>query len=136
MPNRTFQKDISSHQNPADGFCIFGVYPGFEPPRFPAIPGLEGMGTVVKVGDQVSSFKRGDRVVPFMFSQTRIGNGTWQEYVVLDQEDVFVCPSNDLISQSVPDSVSDDAAAQLIVNPATVLGMLKVLNVPEVFISD
>ena len=32
--------------NPADIFSLLGVYPGFVPKEFPAVPGLEGAGVI------------------------------------------------------------------------------------------
>ena len=82
------------------------------------MPGLEGYGIVVEVGAGVSKVKVGNRVVPFF--DTYNGKGSWQEFVVLSQDDVAI----------VPDSVDDASAAQLVVNPFTVIGLLDELKVP------
>ena len=49
--------------NPADGFCTFGVYPGFvtSADRLPATLGLEGMGDVAQVGAGVTDLQVRDR---------------------------------------------------------------------------
>jgi NADPH:quinone reductase-like Zn-dependent oxidoreductase len=49
------------------------------------------------------------------------GEGSWQEYVSVREE--FVWP--------VPDTISDAAAAQFVINPWTVYGMLSDLQVPK-----
>ncbi|KAG7666616.1 hypothetical protein Ndes2526B_g04912 [Nannochloris sp. 'desiccata'] len=108
--------------NPADGFVFMTVYPGFTPSKENANPiaGLEGMGVVEAVGENVSKFTVGQRVVGAPFPSVQSGNGTWQQYLV--------APEDSLVG--VPDSVTDESAAQFFVNPVTVVGMLNVLNIP------
>lgn len=102
--------------NPADIFSIMGVYPGFQPSALPAVPGLEGMGVVSSVGEGVTEFKEGQRVVPFLLlDEAKNGRGSWQQEVVV---------STDLVV-AVPDAVSDASAAQLVVNPFTALLMIR-----------
>ncbi|CAK9278513.1 unnamed protein product [Sphagnum jensenii] len=85
------------------------------------IPGSEGFGIVHEVGEGVTTVVKGQRVVPFLVEERLKGEGSWQQYISLRQE--FVWP--------VPDSISDVAAAQFIVNPWTVYGMLTDLKVPK-----
>ncbi|KAI8908745.1 chaperonin 10-like protein [Powellomyces hirtus] len=106
--------------NPSDCLTIQGTYAGFKPERLPAVPGLEGMGVVTAIGSGVTRAKVGQRVVPLMLKYAEKGSGTWQEYVTIDQADLVV----------VPDDISDEYAAQLVVNPLTIIGMLKRLPVP------
>jgi len=108
--------------NPADIFSLMGVYPGFQPPEgsSPIVPGLEGTGTVHAVGSDATKFQIGQRVVGAPFTTVEHGNGTWQQYMVV--------PESCLLG--VPDSVSDDAAAQFWVNPVTVVGLLAEINAP------
>jgi NADPH:quinone reductase-like Zn-dependent oxidoreductase len=108
--------------NPADVFVFMTVYPGFTPPKENTTPiaGLEGMGVVEAVGENVSNFTVGQRVVGAPFPSVQSGNGTWQQYLV--------APEDSLVA--VPDSVTDESAAQFFVNPVTVVGMLNVLNIP------
>ncbi|KAJ8324102.1 hypothetical protein QVD99_008436 [Batrachochytrium dendrobatidis] len=105
--------------NPADCLSIMGAYPGYKPQSHPSTPGLEGYGVVAEVGANVTDVKIGQRVVPFFNAYE--GIGSWQEYVVVGKHD-FV---------NVPDNVSDESAAQLIVNPVTVICMLDQLNIPK-----
>ena len=87
--------------NPSDLLTVRGLYGAL--PKLPATPGLEGMGEVAAVGDGVKNLSPGQRVVPLGVT------GTWQEFVVAD--------STQLIP--LPDSVSDQTAAQFVVNPLT-----------------
>ncbi|KAL2915894.1 hypothetical protein HK105_204596 [Polyrhizophydium stewartii] len=105
--------------NPADLFSVMGAYPGFAPKTFPATPGLEGYGVVAEVGAGVTRVKVGQRVSPFF--DTISGHGSWQEFIVIDEQALAL----------VPDNVSDESAAQLIVNPVTVVLMLKELKIPK-----
>ncbi|KAI8618838.1 hypothetical protein BC830DRAFT_1106846 [Chytriomyces sp. MP71] len=98
--------------NPSDVNALDGGYAGFRPKSFPAVPGFEGVGIVSHVGPGVSRVTKGQRVVTLV--QGAVGNGSWQEYVVVGEEDVV----------PVPDGVADTSAAQALVNPLSVLGML------------
>ncbi len=86
--------------NPSDLSMLRGRY-GQLPP-LPATPGLEGVGEVEALGAGVDSVATGQRVVPLGVSP-----GTWAE--------LMVAPAARLLP--VPDGVSDEAAAQLVVNP-------------------
>lgn len=105
--------------NPADIFSVLGVYPGFQPASLPAVPGLEGMGVVAAVGAGVDSVAVGQRVVPFLISELKAGRGSFREYIEVPATHVF----------QVPDAVSDEAAAQLVVNPFTALRMIRRVGV-------
>jgi NADPH:quinone reductase-like Zn-dependent oxidoreductase len=108
--------------NPADGFVAMGVYPGFTPAKDNVNPvaGLEGTSTVESVGEGVTKFSIGQRVVGAPFPSVQAGNGTWQQYLVASEDSLV----------AVPDSVPDESAAQFFVNPVTVVGMLNVLDIP------
>ena len=49
------------------------------------------------------------------------GNGTWQTYVAIHESQLL----------AVPESVPDTSAAQFLVNPVTVYGMLDDLKIPK-----
>ena len=66
-------------------------------------------------GEGASQFNKGQRVVSGNWGAYD-GNGTWQQYLVV--------PESSLIA--VPDSISDEVAAQFLVNPVTVLGFVEV----------
>lgn len=107
--------------NPADIFCLMGGYPGFQPKEgITPVPGLEGTGVVAAVGANVTNFSVGQRVVGTPFSSVPHGSGTWQTYMVCAASNLFV----------VPDAVSEDAAAQALVNPVTVYGLLHEMAAP------
>jgi NADPH:quinone reductase-like Zn-dependent oxidoreductase len=69
----------------------------------------------------VTTVAKGQRVVPFVGRQRHTGEGSWQQYLSLKQELVW----------PVPDSISDEAAAQFVVNPWTLYGILTDLKVPK-----
>jgi NADPH:quinone reductase-like Zn-dependent oxidoreductase len=87
--------------NPADLSMVRGTYGRSR--DLPAIGGNEGVGVIDAVGEGVEAGRLGQRVV-------KLGEApTWQEWVVL--------PADQTVP--VPDTLSDEAAAQLFVNPLT-----------------
>ncbi|KAJ3064074.1 hypothetical protein HDU98_000179 [Podochytrium sp. JEL0797] len=101
--------------NPSDVSSIEGVYAGFRPRAFPAVPGFEGVGVVAALGPGATKVVVGQRVVPLLQA------ASWQEFVIVDEAMLV----------AVPEGVSDAAAAQAVVNPVTVVGMLDTLAVPR-----
>ena len=87
--------------NPSDLVTVHGLYGAL--PQLPATPGLEGMGEVAAVGTEVKIPRVGQRVIPLGVP------GTWQEYLLIDSRQLI----------PVPDEVSDETAAQFVVNPLT-----------------
>ena len=81
------------------------------------MPGIEGLG-VVQDANGVEGFSNGQRVFPAF--DTASGNGSWQEYVCIKADKLM----------KVDDALSDDAAAQMLVNPATALGLIETLAAP------
>ncbi|CAI7801871.1 unnamed protein product [Closterium sp. NIES-54] len=126
-PNQVLVRMQLRPVNPADGLCAMGYYPGFAPANaLPATLGLEGMGVVAALGEAAAQsapdLAVGRRVVPLLaLGALEAGSGAWQEYVAVDAAHVA----------AVPAGVSDEDAAQVAVNPLTVLGMLNQLNVPK-----
>ena len=100
-PNQVLVRLRARSINPSDLLTVRGLYGSL--PKLPSTPGLEGMGEVVTVGDGVKNLRAGQRVIPIGVP------GTWQEYVLAE--------STQLIP--VPDNVSDQTAAQFVVNPLT-----------------
>ena len=92
--------------HPADLYTVRGVYGHL--PKLPATAGMEGIGRIDKLGEGVEGVVKGQRVIPLAF------DGTWAEYVVV--------PGQNLIA--VPDEVSNESAAQFVVNPVTAWVML------------
>ncbi|KXN67402.1 NAD(P)-binding protein [Conidiobolus coronatus NRRL 28638] len=111
--------------NPVNGSDIESIqgFPGFAPSAYPAIAGFEGVATVEEVGKDVNRFKTGQRVVviPDTDVDCAAANGTWSDYRVYKQCNLF----------PVPDNITDEAAAQAIANPVTAYGLLDKLNAPK-----
>lgn len=107
--------------NPSDVFSVMGMYPGFAPKSFPAVPGTEGVGIIEALGPDASGrLALGQRVVSFDWG-THEGNGSWQQYIVITEEKLV----------PVPDGVSDEAAAMALVNPVAMIGMVDTAAIPE-----
>ncbi|MGD8194205.1 zinc-binding dehydrogenase [Herbiconiux sp. P18] len=104
---RTVLSPIHNH----DLWTIRGTY-GFKP-ELPAAAGTEAVGIVDGLGDGVSGLTVGQRVA------TGGTFGVWAEY--------FVAKAAGLVP--VPDSVSDETAAQLISMPFSALSLLDFLDV-------
>ncbi|KAL3685076.1 hypothetical protein R1sor_003098 [Riccia sorocarpa] len=88
---------------------------------YPVTVGTEGFGIVHSVGEGVQLVKPGQRVVPLMWEEGWIGNGSWQEYVCFREE--MLVP--------IPDTISDETAAQFVINPWAIIGMFHDLAVPK-----
>lgn len=91
--NEVLIKINSASLNFPDILLIAGKYQ-VKPP-FPFTPGLEVAGTIEELGDGVTSFKSGQRVL------AQLGLGGFAEYAVANASHV----------QPLPDSMSDDEAA-------------------------
>jgi NADPH2:quinone reductase len=87
--------------NPSDLYFIWGDY-GITP-KLPATPGFEGTGYIDAVGAQMKKYQMGQRVVPLGVA------GTWKEQMLLKKGEFL----------PIPDELSDQAAAQLVINPST-----------------
>lgn len=87
--------------NPSDLLTVRGLYGAL--PTLPATPGLEGMGAIEATGAGVTHLTVGARVIPLGVA------GTWQEFLIAPAAQIL----------PVPDAVSDQTAAQFVVNPLT-----------------
>lgn len=75
-----------------------------------------------QVGDGVSALKVGQRVSPFQLERFQVsGKGTWQHYLELPPTQAF----------PIPDDISDEVAAQIFVDPFTVLSFFEQLQIPQ-----
>jgi len=90
---------------------VRGIY-GYRPP-LPAIPGTEAVGRIEAVDPEVTGVEVGQRV-----SVSGI-QGAWAEYFLADAAQVV----------PVPETVSDETAAQLLAMPLSALMLLEDLNV-------
>src|SRR5215212_7036510 len=75
-------------------------------------PGVEGMGVVESVAADVHALHPGQRVAVFPLP------GTWSDFVVVPAE----------LAVPVPDGVSDETAALMLVNPLTLRMLYRALD--------
>lgn len=73
--------------NPVDTYIRAGMYPVL--PSLPYTPGMDAAGTVVEVGDEVNSFKKGDMVY-----LSHAKSGTYSEYSLCQEDHVYSLPNN------------------------------------------
>ena len=92
--------------NPSDLLTVRGFYGTL--PELPATPGYEGVGVVEATGSDIRNVRPGQRVVLLG------ARGTWQQFLVVGAGNVI----------PVPESISDDNAAQFLVNPLSAWVML------------
>ena len=113
LPENIMLKMMAAPINPSDINVIEGTYPVKPEFRdFGAIPGNEGVGQIIAIGNKVENFRIGDWVIP-----CNSGFGTWQTMVVTDAEHI----------QKLPDctAISPILAATISINPLTAYRMLK-----------
>jgi NADPH:quinone reductase-like Zn-dependent oxidoreductase len=96
--------------NPSDLIPVTGAYSNRT--VLPFVPGFEGAGTVSRVGDDVTGFKPGDRVLPLGAS------GLWQATLQRPAEWCF----------AVPADLSTGQAATAYINPMTTLRLVSALQ--------
>ena len=100
-PGQVLVRLLARPINPSDLFQIRGQY-GVQP-GLPAVAGMEGAGTVAKLGAGVEHFTPGQQVVSLA------PVGTWQEYAIADANALMV----------VPGTLAPRDAAMLVANPTT-----------------
>ncbi|MDT5340741.1 MAG: hypothetical protein QOD90_6246 [Mycobacterium sp.] len=88
--------------HPGDLQAVQGAHPS---PGEPVAVGIEATGTVLDVGVGVTTVSPGTRVTVFPHP------GAWRDTILVDAQ----------FAVAVPDALSDDVAAQMLVNPITVL---------------
>ncbi len=115
-PGEVRVRMILSPMNPSDMMVVEGRYGVL--PTLPATPGFEGVGVVDEVGPGLlGRFVKGKRVLAIN-SQ----GGNWAEYAVIPARQ----------ARPVPNDIPDEQVATFLVNPATVLAMVRhVLAVPR-----
>ena len=110
----------ASPVNPSDVHFLEGQY-AFRK-SLPAVPGLEGCGRVVAVGDGLLARRlTGKRVA---FSPAAPADGTWAQYAVASATQCF----------RLPDRISDELGAMALVNPLAAIGLMervKALHAPS-----
>jgi NADPH:quinone reductase len=109
-PGQVLVKMEAAPCNPSDLLFLQGKY-GVKK-AFPAVPGWEGAGTVVKNGGGILGWRlKGKRVA---CGGNPNGDGTWAEYYVADAKSCV----------PLQNSVSCEQGATLLINPLTAVGML------------
>lgn len=88
--------------NPADWKTCAGFLPFLQASYLPLVPGFDGTGTVVALGEGAAGFAEGDRVA-FMSSVPLGRGGTWSEYAI--------CPLANAVK--LPDALSFVQAATI-----------------------
>ena len=115
-PGEVRVRMILSPMNPSDMLVVEGRYGVL--PTLPATPGFEGVGVVDEVGPGLlGRFVKGKRVLAIN-SQ----GGNWAEYAIIPARQ----------ARPIPADIPDEQVATFLVNPATVLAMVRhVLAVPR-----
>ncbi len=96
LPIPTIQSDevlVENHftsVNPWDYRVRNGSMKMFTGKKFPKILGVESAGIIEKVGSNVTSFKKGDRVM----LSTGIKNGSYAEYIPVHASNVTILPDS------------------------------------------
>lgn len=104
-------KMICAPIHPADFALIRGVY--VRPDSFPAVPGLEGLGEVTKLGPGVKGVRVGGRYVV-------VARGNWATERVVSADGLIPAPKG----------MADEVACQSFVNPLTAYGLLDMVKRP------
>jgi NADPH2:quinone reductase len=105
--------------NPADWKCRAGLLPVLAGTRFPLIVGMDCSGVVEAVGEAVSRFKPGDKVI----SLSALGagaQGTYAEYSVAPAQRVFPVPAGLNLEQAATIPIAAASAASSILDVAKV----------------
>ena len=106
--------------NPADLFFINGAYGNKMPDVFPMVPGMEGAGEIVQVGESVDTGLIGKRVSTCVSSEhTGSYEGMWSQYLITTLDSVIVFNNKE---------VAYDKIAFAFVNPLTALGFIDTLK--------
>jgi NADPH2:quinone reductase len=109
-PGEVRVKMVMSTIHNHDLLTVSGQY-GYKP-ELPAAGGTEATGTIDAVGDGVTHLQIGQRVAA-------TGKGTWSDY--------YIAPAASAVP--IPDSISDEAAAQLVSMPLSALVLLEFIGV-------
>lgn len=103
--------------HPADIFFLAGAYGPIQPRVFPVVPGFEGSGEIIDVGEKVDRSNIGKRVCLVQNSVTEGPfQGMWGQYTYAPFESLMV----------FDDKIPYENIAFSIVNPLTVCGFLDV----------
>ncbi len=106
-PTQVRVKMLLAPVHPSDLHLIRGRFAPQRQPKLPATPGSEGVGIIDAVGSEVPGTRVGERVVLLDVP------GTWREQVISAAERAI----------PVPAAISDEDAAQALINPMTAWAM-------------
>ncbi|MBQ7574331.1 MAG: NADP-dependent oxidoreductase [Clostridia bacterium] len=123
--NEVLIKVHTAGVNPLDNMIIKGEVKLIVPYKMPLVMGNEFCGTIEELGDNVSGFKKGDRVYARM-PLTKIG--AFSEYVAIDYRHIAL----------VPDYLSDEEAAAVPLTALTALQSYELMGLKKddtIFIS-
>ena len=84
-PDEILVRIHAAGMNPFDWKVADGALKGVVDHAFPLVMGSDGAGVVVAVGDQVTSFRPGDRVYG-QFMKVALGRGSYAEHTVAPSE--------------------------------------------------
>ncbi len=88
-------KMASSRINPVDMDLMKGM--PFIKYKKPQIGGIDGAGTIIELGKNVTSFKQGDKV---FFYRLFTDIGSWAEEIVINEKYIALIPSNISVEQA------------------------------------
>jgi len=125
--NHVLVRMLAAPINPAHINIIQGVYP-IRPKQFPAVGGTEGIGKVIKIGNNVDRLQIGDLVYPKLMPD---GNGVWSTHIKsessnFDKVTLKTQLQYNKISSQSQENISMIAGLSVLrTNPGTALRMLK-----------
>ncbi|KAJ7539316.1 hypothetical protein O6H91_11G087000 [Diphasiastrum complanatum] len=87
------------------------------------VTGIDGCGIVDEVGEGVTKYKIGDRVIPILLWKYLYGKGqgSWQDYIEVAEDDIIPCP----------ETIPDEVAAQLLMTECALYGSFMDLEIPQ-----
>ncbi len=126
--------------NGTDAKLIHHAFKGVTEDMYPLMLGHEGIGEVIEVGSEVTSFKKGDKVfLPFndadpeLYGDLNSGWGAFSEYGVVDDPAAYSdgsAPECAYGQQVVPDFI-DPVDASMIITLREVLSSIKRFGIKE-----
>ncbi len=111
---------LASAVNPVDAVMRAGYFKEFLPLSFPWIPGVEGAGIVVAVGENVTAFQPGQAVFGFV-------SGGYAEYAAVPAGDLQPKPAHLTFEQAATVSLGALVAWQAVIEVANVAAGQRVL---------
>jgi NADPH2:quinone reductase len=106
--------------NPFDWKIAEGIFRGKRPHVFPLVLGVDGSGTVERIGPSVTKFRAGDRVFG-SFLHRPVGIGTYAEYSAVPENNAIV---------RVPEGLDPVEAAGIPTSGMTALDAVTTIHAP------